>query len=265
MTRNRSDQLGMALMAVLGSFIMLSALAIGLISLTDNQVKLKRVEENRARGAALAEGAIHAAVLSLFEPSGRNHARSNQGWLNVSVAGRALRVRVRDTCALWDLNRGDIAIFAALARHAGVTVPTLLVDTVRRARQVGDGFLSIDQLRGLPGMDERAFATLITEITVNCRSDRIDPEFASPKLLATVPGLMSDGARTIQTARAVGPLPVDLLTAHAHQLSPGPGHSYRIEVRINGSPGAAIHRWAEVTLSHEPRRPFRILFWRTVP
>ncbi|MDA0340684.1 MAG: type II secretion system protein GspK [Proteobacteria bacterium] len=252
---------GMALVLVLGGLIVLSVISIGLLSLASRAVTVGTVEVDRARATALVEGAIEAATLALFAPDGRLRFQKTGGEGVMDVAGQPITVRVRDACGLWDLNQGDPAIFSRLLKRLGAADPALSVDALIAARGVEAGLLSVDQLRGLPGIDADLFRALRSNVTVNCRADRVDPDFASTALLTAIPGLTPDQAEMIIRQRREGLVDPPLLASSSAYLAPGPGQTYEITAAKAFGPGSRVFRRAEITLTHQPKAPYRVLTW----
>jgi len=262
MTGRADTQRGMALALVLGAFIVLSLLAVGLIAVAGKHTTQARVALDRAQAGALADGAVNAAIHSLFDPEQRGRLRAREGRTVMAVADHEVAVTVRDACALWDINTGALDVFEALLRQLGSPAPGLAVKAVSDGRGIEAGFVSVDQIAGLPGIGPEIHDTLKHEVTVNCRADRIDPEFASPVLLKAIPGLSDAETAEILAQRGRDGPPNASLTAHARYLAPGAGHTYVITATVSAGPGARIHRRAEVTVGHDPHAPYRVVAWR---
>lgn len=258
--RSRANQ-GMALALVLAGLVILSMISITLISSADRAVTVGNAVVERARATALAEGAVETAILSLFAPDTRRRLRENDGDLIVQIAGTPVTTHIRDACGLWDINKGDTGVLSALLNRIGGVDAGLIIDAMTTARRVDAGLLSVDQVRALPGMNADAYRRLAPEITVNCRADRIDPEFASPMLLGAIPGLTAGRVATIIEQRRVGSIDPGILAAFASYLAPGPGQTYEIVATMGFGPGSRVTRRADVALTHQPGQPYRVLAW----
>jgi type II secretory pathway component PulK len=258
--RAKSER-GMALALVLAGLVILSLITIALLSRAGRDVDAGNAIVERARATALVEGAIETTIVNLFAPDARRRLRAADGELVVQLAGTPVTTRVRDACGLWDINHGDVDILSMLLIQLGAADTRLTIDALRTAREVDAGLLSKAQVRALPGMNSALYGHLGRDITVNCRADRIDPDFASATLLAAVPGLTSSQIAAIIEQRRVGPIDPGLLASFAAYLSPGPGHTYEIVASKGFGPGSRVTRRAEVTLTYQPHQPYRILSW----
>jgi hypothetical protein len=259
--RRRKTEQGMALALVLGGLVILSMIATALLSGAGREITTGNAVVERARATALVEGAIEASILALFEPGTRRRLSAGDGELLVEIADRPITTRVRDVCGLWDINHGRMEVLTALLNQFGASNPVLITEALTTARGVDVGLLSTDQIRALPGMSVELFRRIRPEITVNCRADRIDPEFASPLLLGAIPNLTANQIASIIQQRREGPIDLSYLAASASYLAPGPGQTYRIIAAFGFGPGSRVLRHAEVTLTYQPDQPFRVLAW----
>jgi type II secretory pathway component PulK len=259
----RKRQKGMTLAIVLSGLVILAMISVTLLSRADRDVTSGATVVDRAKAAAFVEGAIDASILALFAPDTRNALTRSDGALEVSIAGTRMTTHVRDVCGLWDLNHGQIAVFTRLLENLGAPDPALTADALSTARGVETGLLSRQQIRSLPGIDTGLYQRLSKEVTVNCRADRIDPGFASAILLSAIPNMSQGQVDTIIEQRRDGGVAPDLLASHADYLAPGPGQTYEISATHALGPGSRIFRRAEVTLTHHPSEPYRILAWVT--
>ena len=258
---SRAKERGMALAIVLGGLVILSMISIALLSHAGRDVSRGSTVLDRARAEALVEGAVDSSIVALFAPDTRRRLVMNEGIHVIEIAGTEITARIRDSCGLWDINQGDMAVFVNLLSRLGVTDVDLIAGSLTAARQVEAGLLSREQLRALPGLDHELYARLGGEVTVNCRADRIDPEFASPLLLSSVPGLTDRQAAAIVDQRRVGPIDADLLASAAAHIAPGPGQTYEITASHGFGPGTLVFRRAEVTLTYNPAEPYRVVDW----
>jgi general secretion pathway protein K len=259
--RYRRQERGMALIFVLGGLIVLSMIAITLLSRAGRDVSIRDVVVDRARAASLVEGAIEAVTLALFEPDVRATLKATSGERIVKIGDHRVMARVRDACALWDVNHGDMTILARLLKAFGAPNPGVTVDALAAAREVDRGLISVEQVRALPGNDGRLHDALARQVTINCRADRIDPEFASPVLLAAIPNLSANTIAAIIEQRRVGPIDPGILAEFSDHLAPGPGQTYEISAAMGFGPGSRVSRRAEITLTHQPGQPYRVLSW----
>lgn len=258
-----ANEQGMTLAIVLSGLVILAMISVALLSRADRDVTLGANEVDRAKVAALVEGAIDTSILALFGPDTREALMRNDGLLPIVIAGTEITTRIGDVCGLWDLNHGAMPVFIRLLGRLGAPDPALTAEALSTARGVETGLLSRRQLRALPGVDEQLYPRLSKEVTVNCRADRIDPSFASPLLLSAVPNLGRHTVETIVEQRRNGEIPPDLLVPHAEYLAPGPGQTYAIAATHALGPGSWVTRRVEVTLTHGPLEPYRILAWST--
>jgi type II secretory pathway component PulK len=256
-----AKQQGMALAIVLAGLVILSMISIALLSRADRSTTLGNATVERARAAALVEGAVDTAILTLFAPEARRRLAASDGAYPIEIAGSRIITRIRDACGLWDVNQGDLAVFSNMLTRLGAPDPELISRSLAAARKIDAGLLSRQQVRALPGVGGDLYRRLEPEITVNCRSDRIDPEFASPALLASVPGLTAAQVTAIIEQRRGGAIDPGLLAAAADHLAPGPGQTYEIVASHGFGPGSGVFRRAEVTLTYNPAEPYRMVSW----
>jgi type II secretory pathway component PulK len=262
--KKRPREHGLALAMVLGGLVILSMISIALLSRAGQDITAANVTVERARATTLVEGAIETATLSLFGTDARRRLRDADGVLVVDIAGTEVTTHVRDACGLWDINSGGLDILSGLLKQSGAAEVALITNALITARTVDAGLLSIEQIRALPGMSADLYQRLRGEITVNCRADRVDHEFASPTLLAAIPDMAPDQVASIIRQRKLGPIDPGLLGASARYLAPGPGQTYEIIAVVDLGPGSRVFRRAEITLTHQPNQPYRVLSWATI-
>jgi type II secretory pathway component PulK len=230
------DQAGFALVLVLGALVIAGVVAQALLSIARDQTTAGRVALDRLAVEAEVEGAIERAIFALLDDDVRTGlAPGGEGAADGAAPADGVALRVSDVCGRWDLNIGDPAILARLVRSVDPDRADAVVAAVEAARLSGDGFVSVEQLRALPPVDTKLAASLLPEVTVDCRASAIDPDFASARLLAAAP-------------------------AEARQ--PGPRQVFEIRASAARGPGTRVEIAAVVAFTFEPGRAWRVVSWR---
>lgn len=238
--RNSSSESGMALLLALLVLAIMSGVALIFSQLAKDASLGERIALHRAQNAELAEGALHAALHQLARDDVANWVRQREGEISVEIKGRSIAVSATDACGRLGLNYGSLAVLEALIAEKVVSEGTSqLLQTLTRLRNEGHEFSTLTQLSALPGVGEGLYRSLQNELTVHCRSDDVDPLYASPAL-----------------NRAAG-------EAAPLLLRQGPGQIFRLSTQVSAGPGTLVSMEAYVAFSSDPSHPLRLLKWES--
>ncbi|MEY6432703.1 type II secretion system protein GspK [Thioalkalicoccus limnaeus] len=225
--RARSGRIrGIALVLVLWVIALLTVMALGLTATQRTETSLTRNHVDTVRFRALAEAAVHYALLHLSAPVPVEWRQSSEiwaadGWPRTWIfAGETLEVRVFHEASRIDLNHASGERLEALL-HALDIPPdeaTALAnrildwrdpDDLRRldgaedsdyeaaGRPYGskDGpFSSVAELQQILGMTPPLYRAIEPAVTVDIGSDQVDEELASALVLAALQGLSLEEA-----------------------------------------------------------------------
>ena len=243
-----------------------------------------------AESGALADAGIHIAILDLvngqadrarrrrFPPDGRTH--------DCSIGQNRVSIRVADEAGKIDLNQAGERHFRALLRGLGVSA----IDASRIAAAILD-FRDSDSMRtpggaeapeyhqaGRPdgpknapfdavleishvlGISEPLLSKILPHVTVSSGATGVDPEKASPALIAILSAGAFDAAPSPDTSSELSPtsrLPAELSAASMQR-------AFSIIAQARGELGGTFAREAVVRLTPSSRQPYEVITWQQI-
>ena len=221
-------QRGIALISVLWITTLLAVIAASFTSSARTEGQLARNMVENAKAEALADGAVHRAVLGILEPEPERAWRTDGRAYRLDYGDGAVVVRIFDEDAKVDLNAAPPELLAGLFRLLGLedeqaetlaerivdfrdeddeAEPSGAEDPDYEAAGRADGaidrpLVSEVELLGVLGMSEALYRRLRPFVTVYSGAEGIDPTRASLDVLRAVPGMTPEIAEAI---RAAGP------------------------------------------------------------
>lgn len=239
------DQRGMAMLLALVLLAVASGLLLSLTGLGRSAVGTVTTAVARAENAVFVESALQATIAELFDEASAERLRERALIRDISVGGETVPVRIGDICGRWDLNRGDLDVFRELLNVLGVEPErsAAITGLLHEARQARDPFVDVSQLLVLPGLPEESKVRLRAMATVYCRGDLVALDHAAPELAAAVAQAEKLGGRRLAGS--------------------GTGRTWHLSAERANGPGTLVVVEAVIALSHDRRRPFRILEWRS--
>lgn len=283
-TRRHRSERGIALIVVLWTLALLSALALGFTATTRSQVLLSRNLLDGARARHAADAGVYLAIDALLDAARRPTLCVDGRGVPARFAGADLTIAIRDEAGKVDLNSAPAALLARLFAAAGAGAPSAqaLAEGVAARRGGGTAprrlggaaspfaavpFESVDELRGVPGMTPDLFARVVGDVTVHAHLPGIDPEAASATVLRAALGLTPAAALEFAALRGKGfacrgqltpppPPGTEAMVARSHRLA------YGVTAEAVTTTGAVFRRAVVVWLTTRPDRPYLILDWR---
>ena len=224
----RECQRGIALISVLWITALLAVIAASFASSarTEGQLALNMVEN--AKAEALADGAVHRAVLGLLDPDAERAWRTDGTPYQLDYGEGRVTIRVYDEDAKVDLNAAPPELLVGLLGLVGLepeqaeTLADRIVDyrdeddepepngaedadyeaAGRRYGAIDRPFLTEAELLGVLGMSEALYRRLRPLVTVHSGAEGIDPSRASPDILLSIPGMTPE---LVEAIKAAGP------------------------------------------------------------
>jgi general secretion pathway protein K len=273
----------MPIVATLWSLTLLGAISISLAFTGNIAYRLAQNSFHVAYADALADAAVHRAVLALLDPRTDSRRLMNAVDQKFDFGGASIHIRIQDELGKIDLNQTDGSTLVKLFQSVGVDpmVAEALVDNVLDWRDGSpfkrvDGakadeyraagydylprngpFQSVDELTLVMGMTRDLYKHVEPALTVYSGRQFVDPQFATPEVLAALPSLAN--AR----ATAAGLLTGSAAAAPMSGISANPinvfnGRAFTIDTEISRSTDVARHHSA-VRLTGNPADPFWIL------
>lgn len=281
----RCGERGAVLLLVLWIVALLAVLALGFARNSRTEASLVRNRYAAARAETLADTGVALAILGLLDPGQRADWRADGSWQNLAYGGRTVRISVQDEAGKLDLNRVPDDVLTNLFLNAGVGAQSAtLVAAIdawkdrQRALRRGYGgasdsaggagggpFLTVGDLRRVPGMSEAVYNRVAPFLTVYAYDYRVDPLTASGTVLRSLPG--ADPAQVlayVAARRQLGQDPTVLprLTGIGRFLALKPVTIVSIEARSRSEQGARFSRDAIVELIGTKSQPYRLLAWQ---
>lgn len=222
-----------------------SGLLVGLVGLGRSAVGSASVAVERSRNAVVLESAVQALIPELFDSDLAETLRERVSFRSVRVGETVVDVRIADICGRWDLNQGDPDVLTELLTGLDVEKAraSSVVELVREARSAREPFVDVAQLLALPGLTPAERERLRPFVTVHCRAAFVDTSQAAPELVAAVRRAERFSGREINGR--------------------GGGRTWQLSAIRETGPGTLVAIDAVIALSHDIRRPFRVLEWRS--
>ncbi len=282
---------GFALILVLWTLALRSALAVALSSSGRSDVAQTHGLAETSRAAHLADAGIYVGIRALLTPDvlpavGDDGSRR----LRVGIDGVEVRLALWDEGGKVDLNQAPRRLLrgALLAAGAGERAAARLADAIldwrdrdgrrrdfgaeaeayeRAGRPAGPRngpFEVLSELRLVLGMTDGLFARLLPFVTIDSRRAALDPGQAPAALLRAVPELSGiDVQRLLDRRGNAGTdaaLPV--VAGGGGLLSAGHGLAHTVTADVVLPSGLAYRREAVILIGRTADRPYRIRAWR---
>ena len=271
----KARQDGMALLIVLWLIVLLGIMASGHARNVHNDTQLASRQLEAAKARGLAEAGINHVVLQMLSERGLEIPVDGSVFA-VTVHDEPVTIAVRQASGLVDLNRGKPDLLDAVLRAAGMdsasrprTVDAILdwrdrdslrhLDGVEDADYLAAGlpwtardgfFAAIDELKYIPGIGEKYFASVAPLVTIHSGRAGIDLELAPPALVAALNGSTIEPATQDDTA------------VQRRGTRVGTFHVY---ASVAAGSGTLASVEAVVTTSRSAKQPVTIREWREPP
>ena len=265
-------QHGMALVVVLWLIVLLSIMAAGHARNvhTDTRLASRQVEVAKARG--MAEAGINHVILEMLADDSSDEIPIDGSVFAVDIYDEQVTLAVRRATGLVDLNAASADLLNTVLQACDVEegrrpdiVDAILDwrdgDDLRHLNGIedsdyfaaglpwssrDDAFVSVDELKYLPGIDQGLFERMAPLVTVHSGRSGIDLENAPPILVMALTGKQVEPANSTQRrARRIGTF-----------------HIYATAATESGTL-ASIE--AVVTTSRSAGKPVTIREWREPP
>jgi general secretion pathway protein K len=273
----------MPIVATLWSLTLLAAISISLAFTGNISYRLAQSSFHVAFDDALADAAINRAVLALLDPRTDNRRLMNAADQKFDFGNASIRIRIQDELGKIDLNQTDGSTLVKLVQSAGLdpAAAEALVDKVLDWRDASPfkrvngakadeyraagydylprngPFQSVDELTLVMGMTRDLCKRVEPALTVYSGRQFVDPQFATPEVLAALPSLANAHAAT--AGLLTGPPAAAPMSGLAgNPISVLRGRAFTIDTEILRSTDVARHHSA-VRLTGNPADPFWIL------
>lgn len=280
-------QRGIALVAVLWVFILLSLMAASIAATSRTDARIARNVVAAAVAEAAADAAVHLAAVALVAQQGRSGDWRTDGTpRTVHVGTSDVAVAVQDEGGKVDLNGAPRPLLDELMRHLGETdspLPAVIQDWRDADDFVTPGgaedrdyaragypygakdapFDSVDELLQVMGVTPHLFVRLAPLVTVYSNSRGIDASVAPRDVLlalagmdpATVDLILNERERAAGTGTAPS-------SATPRFSMPSPRNVFTVTATARSGDGGVFVREAVVHLPRASQRPYVFLAWR---
>ena len=291
----RHRQSGVVLVAVLWLVLLLSVIAVALARGTGREAQIVRNELSRAQARALADAAVHRAVLGIIETDFGSQWRGDGRTYLWRFAGGMARISIRDVAGLVDLNQAPEAVLRGLfvALGSDPRQAAALADAIADFRDPNDlrrlngaedrdyfaagypagakdaPFEMPEELRLVYGMTPVLYRRSRPFVTVHARSPVVDPASAPATVLLAVPGVTPGEVEAflarreeIRDAEAFDLLLEKSWPELIEYLSTiDSGIVFRVRVEARGKLGGRFVRVVVVEPGDRGEQPFSVLSW----
>lgn len=282
---------GMALVVVLWTLSLLSAVAVGFAFEMRVETSSTTHFVQRAQATALAEAAIERGILDLLVPAEEAQWKRDGTVYQIPFAEGELRIALISEASKIDLNAAaDELIHGLLLSSAEEPVASTVADAIldwrdqdheQRTQGAEDAeyaaagrpygardsaYLTVEELDQVLPMSRAIFQHLLPMVTAYSGQARVDPMTASRDVLLAIPGLepsrVDEFLEMREQAAETGQLPsVSLLDQGKTFLGSGKSRVYTVfgEGRVAGE--VTARRRVVVKLTGNSKRPYSILAW----
>ncbi|HYZ26869.1 MAG TPA: hypothetical protein VE597_08165 [Geminicoccaceae bacterium] len=285
-------QRGIALISVLWITTLLAVIAASFTSSARTEGQLARNLVENARAEALADGAVHRAVLGLADPDLERAWRTDGTAYRLDYGEGTVLVRVFDEDAKVDLNAAPPELLEGLLGLVGVEPEQaeVLADRIVDFRDeddepepsgaedpdyeaAGRAGGAIDrplvmetELRGVLGMSDGLYRRLRPFVTVYSGAEGVDPSRASPEVLRAIPGMTPELVNLIRTT-APDEDPFEMIDDDTFfelevYFVPSREIMFRVLAEARTAGGGVFVREAVIELTLQPERPFIVHAWQ---
>lgn len=265
---------------------LLGVLVLGFVGKSRTDLKIARNEAETARAEAIADAGVMLAILGAFDPSPDTRWRADGTVHVLTYDGGTIRASVQDEGGKIDLNTAPPELLSGLFRTAGLDSDSADAlagavvawrETTATTRPEADAtsrddvavpprraFLSVDDLRLVPGVTPVLYAKVAPFVTVYSGLAQIDPLTAPAEVLRSVPGV--DAARIAEFISARGQVRAAADDVSSTTLAGGLVAHRQLRVFSIVSDarlgGARFVRQAVGMLTGLRETPCRFLLWR---
>jgi len=285
-------QRGIALISVLWITTLLAVIAASFTSSARTEGQLARNLVENARAEALADGAVHRAVLGILELEPERAWRTDGTPYRLDYGEGTVIVRVFDEDAKVDLNAAPPELLESLLGLVGLEPEQaeVLADRIVDFRDeddepepngaedpdyeaAGRAGGAIDrplvmetELRGVLGMSDGLYRRLRPFVTVYSGAEGVDPSRASPEVLRAIPGMTPELVNLIRTT-APDEDPFEMIDDDTFfdlevYFVPSREIMFRVLAEARTAGGGVFVREAVIELTLQPERPFLVHAWQ---
>jgi general secretion pathway protein K len=296
--RSPGKRRGIALIAVLWVLVLLALMAANFTRITRTETNLARNMVENAKAEALADAAVHRAVLGLLETDDRARWRIDGTAYLYEFGGGTVRIVVEDEGGKIDLNNGEIEHLQGLFQVLGVEDDraSALADAIADFRDEDDlrhlngaedsdydaaglsygakddRFAVVAELRQVLGMTRELYDLAAPFLTVYSNRSSVNTATAPREVLLAAPDMTDSEVEDILATRGSGEDEATAVSVPSATTAPGEGLltdstrvsapvTLRAEAEVPG--GAVFVREAVVQLTSGGNPPFQVLAWRT--
>ena len=283
---------GFALILVLWIAVLFAVIAGSLVSSGRTETRLARNLIENAKSEALADGAVHRAVVGLLELDPDRAWRADRRAQLVAFGDGEVKVTIADEDGKVDLNAAPAELLAGLLQQLGLDEDAAVAQADRivdfrdeddeplpegaedqdyfaAGRDLGARdrpFAVESELLQVLGMSRELYQSMRPYITVFSGAEAVDPLRAPRLVLAAIPGMTDElieaFARAGPDDDPLGELGDDSLFDLEAYLIPSREVMYTITAEARTIGGGSFLREAVVEITLEPNQPFRIHAWR---
>jgi general secretion pathway protein K len=284
---------GIALLSVLWITGLLAVIAASFASSTRTEARLARHQIANAKAEALADGAVHRAVLGLLEPNPERGWRADRTLRQLSLGEGRVEIAIEDEDGKIDLNAAPPALLAGLFGALGLDPaaaqalaarivdyrdpdsdpePDGAEDPDYQAQGLAAGaadreLVSAGELRNVAGITRELYELMLPHVTIHSGAEGVDPVRASRVVLEALPGITPELVEQLLKAGNDFDPFVDLadealLGQLELYLLPTRDAIFTIRALARTDDGGSFLREAVIELDGGPEQPFLVLEWR---
>jgi general secretion pathway protein K len=279
--RWRDRERGAALLVVLWMLALLTVLILSLTSTARTELNVAHNQEETAQACAIADAGVTLAILATLDPSPATQWPGTGETHNLRFGSGTIRVAVQDEYGKIDLNVAPPELLTGLFHTLApsetesdrlvAAIMTLRAEALAQSMTGADTsaaagvlapqkpFLTIEELRLLPGMTSTLYERVEPFLTVYSAQYGVNPLTAPPQVLQSLPGATPDLIAAFLGARSAGSLAAGLLVG-VSDIVFGGLHLFTVTSEGRAQSAARFVRKAVVDASNPDA--VRFLSWR---
>jgi general secretion pathway protein K len=276
---------GVALILVLWVLALLTVLMLGFTGTSHTELLLARNNYQSAQAAAVADAGVSLALVGILDTANGEQWPADGRTRTLPFGDATMDIQVQDEAGKVDLNNAPPDLMAGVFQSLGLGdaggIAAAIVDWRNRrqpaqqnatgaqasndAAQEYGAFLSVDELRLVPGVSRAIYDRVRPYVTVYAPIGRIDPLTAPPEVLRGLPGVDPKQLAAFLAARdQLGPVPGALppLSGVTRFLAHSGLHAATIRSTGTVTGGTRFVREAVVVVNGQNDQPYKFMTWR---
>lgn len=275
---SRPHEKGIALLGVLWLIAFLSVLALGTLSLLENDSQTARLYDSYAEAQGLADAGVFLTVHALCNIKTAQSIPVDGHTRTLRFNDHDIAVSVQDENGKIDINFAPPQLLKSLILSVGASATEAdqishLIEQTRKSPTRSDNsasvfsihklsFLAIEQLQSIRGITSERFALMRNALTVYSQQPTVQVATAPKEVLEALPGIDNEMIKKVLADRELHPITATHtgMTEAISAQDSAHGTAFTIVSKAEIAGNSYIRR-AIVLITGDLHRPYKILEW----